>query len=449
MSRHFDETTLYDYLDDPDGFADRAELELHLSICAQCRELLEELKELEAALSGTAMWDFADAVRRSREVPDPLRTIDQLIASEDTEADRFLTPILNSPAAFRRANILQAPEMHTAGVVRKLCAVARELREKQPVHALTLSDTAVAIAENLTADPYPQILLDELLGSAWLERANALRYLGRYPEALDALAVAARAYEDTPVATFSLAVVEYVRAGVYLKAERLDEASRLARHAARVFRQFGEDDRYLHARMVEAAVLFHRNRFDEALELFNSLADVARRLADTDTLARLYSNIANCYIGLADYENARQLFARSLSLYETRGLETEKIRTRWSLGCLLVSSGELDAGIERLREAEREFRQLGATTDAALVTLDIVEALLATGRTSEASALCIGLVENFSAVGMTGNALTALAFLREALTSGSATPILVRHVRRYIESRPDAMNHPFIPPSHL
>ncbi|HET7436359.1 MAG TPA: zf-HC2 domain-containing protein [Thermoanaerobaculia bacterium] len=406
---HYDEAALYDYLDDPESFPDRAALEQHLLECDPCRTLLDELRELEAALASTAMWEYADAVRRHREMPQSLRSIEHLIATEDAEAEQFLTPILTSPAAFRRANIANSSMMQTAGVVRKLCNVARDLREKQPMHALSLADTAVIIAENLSADDYPPMLIDELLGNAWLERANALRYLGRYPEAQDALDLAERAFTDTPASAFSIALVDYLRAVVHIKAEHLDEAARLARHSARVFRQFGEDERYMHARIVEAAVLFHRNRFDEALELFTSLVSLARRLGDAETMARLYANIANCFIGLGDHAQAQQLFQQALSLYETRGLETEKIRTRWSLGCLMISAGDLEGGIGRLREAEREFRTLGATTDAALVTLDMAEALLAIGRTAEAHRLCTGLAESFSAVGMSTNALTALA----------------------------------------
>lgn len=447
MTRHYDEATLYDYLDDSESFAGRAELEAHLRDCVECRALLEELQELEAALSSTAMWDYADAVRRHRELPEAIRSLDQIIATEDAEADQFLTPILTSPAAFRRANVAAAPAMRTAGVVRKLCNVARDLREKQPMHALSLADAAVQIAEELPLDAYPTTFIDELRGNAWLERANALRYLGRYPEALDALDLAERAFAETPASAFSQALVDYLRAVVFMKSEKLDEAARLARHSARVFRQFGEDDRYMHARIVEGAVLFHRDRFDEALELFTSLVSIAKRQGDVESIARLYANMANCFIGLGDHANAQQLFDQALSLYEARGLETEKVRTRWSLGCLLVSAGDLDGGVAKLREAEREFRALGATTDAALVTLDIVEALLAMNRMSEASAMCAGLTESFAAVGMTGNALTALAFLKEAVATGSATPILVRHVRRYIESRPDVTNRAFIPPA--
>jgi tetratricopeptide (TPR) repeat protein len=446
VSGHYDEAALYDYLDDPESFRDRAALEAHLAQCPRCTTLLGELRSFEEALSSTALWDFADAARRHREPPESIRTIADRLALEDADAEQFLTPILASPAAFRRANVGALPEMRTAGVARKLCTVSRELRERQPMHALALADAAVTIAEQL-GPSYPRAVIDEVRGAAWLERANSLRYLGRHPEALDALDIAERAYETTPVAAYSIAIVQYVRAVVFVELDRFDEAQRLARQSARVFRQFGEHDRYLHARMIEACVLFHQNRYDAALALFRPLLQPAKELADTATLARLYLNIASCHLELESFDEAHRHLTQALSLYEALGLETEKIRTRWSLGTLLVKTGQVAEGVRRLHDARREFERLGATTDAALVTLDIVEALLAIERPREAADLCAGLVENFTGSGMTGNALTALAFLREAVAAGSATPILVHHVRTYLQQR--AEDHPFLPPAPL
>lgn len=446
MSRHYDESALYDYLDDAEGFAARADLEAHLKECERCRGTLEQLREFEGALSSTALWELAEAVRKHRDPPLAIRSLADQLAAEDAAAEQFLTPLLSSPAAFRRANLPGTPNVHSAGVVRKLCTVSRELRERQPMHALTLAASAVSVAEQLPADRYPESLLGELRGNAWLERANVLRYLGRFPEALDALDLAERAFAKTSVPAFATALVHYLRSVIFQKSDRLDEAVRFARQAARTFRQFGENQRYIHAKMVEAGVLFMRADFDPALDLFLSLIPVAKHLGDAETLARLYGNVANSLLGRDDRATASSYFAQALSLYEALGLETEKIRTRWSLGRLQLQGGEWNAAVERLRQSKQEFETLGLTSDAALVTLDLVEALLARGEKREVSQLCSGLVKSFTGVGMTGNALTALAFLQEAVSIGSATPVLIRHVREYLERMPLAAEQPFLPP---
>lgn len=447
MSGHYDELALQEYLDDPESFEGRSELEMHLAFCRACSGVLEELRTFEAALSTDAFWT---AEAGGEEPPGELRAVAELIAQEDAAAEQLLAPLLSSPASFRRANVTSLPEMRTAGVVRRLRGESRALRERQPMHALVLADAAIAICDLLPARRYPESLLDDLRGGGWLERANVLRYLGRYPEALDAADIAAKAFAQSTVAVYSLALVDYLRAVIFVETERRDEALVLVRKCSRVFRQFGEDDRYVHAKMVEASVLFDQNRYRDARDLFVSLVRVAKGLGDAATLARLYANVANCQLRLHELESADVYFARALSLYEALGMETERIRTRWSIGSLRIANGDIPDGLARLREARREFEQLGLRSDAALVTLDIAEALLASGHAAgarEAAELCGSIVESFTSVGMTGHAMTALAFLHEAFETGRATPALVRHVRHYLETRPDHGGQAFAPPA--
>lgn len=448
MNGHYDEATLADYLDSPETFAERERLERHVASCRDCGELLGELKALEEALQSSDLWETAEALSRERDAPESISAFAAELAREEELAAHRLARLVESPIIFRRANLAARPEFQNAGAIRYLCAQSRELREKQPMHALTLADAAVVLGDRLPRERYPSTLIAELRGGAWLERANALRYLGRFAEALDALDIAENAYARTPVATFSLALVQYLRSVVYFKTERLDEATQLARRAARVFRQFGEDQRYIHAKIVEGGVLFLRNQFAEALALFQSLVTWAKELGDAATTARLYGNIANALLGLARRSDACGYFAQALSLYEALGMETEKIRTRWSLGRLCLSAGKFAEGVERLREAKREAEALGLTSDTTQITLDIVEALLANGKTSEVSQLCAGLVENFVAAGMTGNALTALAYLRQAVASGRVDRGLVEKVRAYLAAGPDT-DRPFVPPTDL
>jgi tetratricopeptide (TPR) repeat protein len=445
VSGHYDEGTLQEYLDDPETFPRRAELETHLMICPSCRAVLEELREFEAALSSEAVWNAVSG----DEPPESVRALAERLESEDGQAEAALAPYLGSPAAFRRANIASMPQMRTAGIVRRLCAEARTLRDRQPMHALYIADAAIAIGEQLSHEVYPSPVIDELRGWGWLERANVLRHLGRHAEALDALDIASRAFTHSPVAAYSIALADYLRGVIFVELERLDEGLRLVRRSARVFRQFGEDERYVHAKIIEAGVLFDRSRYREALDLLVSLVPVAKEIGQARTLAHLYGNIANCQLRLHDLASAELYFGRALSLYEALGIEIERVRTRWNIGSLRIAAGAIEDGMARLREVRAEFETLGMRSDAALVTLDLAEALLASGmpaRMREAAELASSLVASFTAVGMTGNALTALAFLREAFDAGNATPKLVRHVRDFLESRPDQRDVQFVPP---
>lgn len=440
---HFDDDVMLDYLDDPVGFAGRAQFERHVVECESCRDRLREWQLFEQDLETTSLWEFSEAVRKHRNTPESVESTIEMLRTEGEDARGWLIPIIGSPASFRRANITALQSMRTAGVVRELYVMARDVREKQPMHALALSDAAIAITEQLPDDRYTASLLADLRGNSWLERGNALRYLGRFNEALDALDIAERAYQQTRLATMSIALVQHVRSTIFIEIERFDEALQLSRANAKTFAAMGDDERYVGAKIVEAAVCYYRHDYEQARALFLALMPTTKRLGDPVMLARLYTNISDCYIGLGKRSDASGYLGLALSLFEAVGHETEQIRTRWTLGRVLVGAGDLAPGIARLRQTKNDFERLGLQSDAALATLDLAEGLLLAGWYTEIPGLCTQLVASFTSLGMTSNALTALAFLNEAAAARRATPKLVRYIREYL---PHAAERAFVLP---
>ena len=161
MNGHYDEATLADYLDGPDEFGDREPLERHLAACRRCRNLLDELKELEATLQSGEPWEAAEALSRERGAPESISSLAAEFAREEELAAQRLARIVNSPIMFRRANVAARAELHNGGAVRFLCAQSREFREKQPMHALALADAAVALCDRLPRDRYPATMAAE------------------------------------------------------------------------------------------------------------------------------------------------------------------------------------------------------------------------------------------------------------------------------------------------
>jgi hypothetical protein len=91
-------------------------------------------------------------------------------------------------------------------------AAANAACERDPLHALNLADTALQIAKSLNeTEHYLGIKIHQLSGLACKERANALRYLGRFPAELDALDQAKRAYERAGANPWDLALLLYTR----------------------------------------------------------------------------------------------------------------------------------------------------------------------------------------------------------------------------------------------
>jgi tetratricopeptide (TPR) repeat protein len=167
---------------------------------------------------------------------------------------------------------------------------------------------------------------------------------------------------------------------------------------------------------------------------------------DVHTLAQLFNNIGNCCLELGELDAAGTYLLQAVSIFEDLGIKVDAIHCRWTIGRLMLSSGRMTEALAKLRAIHEDFEQMHMVGEAGLVGLDMVEALLRLGKSDEASLICRYLVERFTNAGMSTNAVTALAYLREALAAGKATPKLASHVRNYLKELPRHREPLFAPP---
>src|SRR5262249_8150271 len=154
-----------------------------------------------------------------------MRQLAASVAAEDRHAEEVLRDLLSNTARAAWAKLATQSKFRTAGVVRRLLQAANDACEREPLDALTFAEVASEIAERLTE--YRPMILAELRGTAWKEQANALRLLGRYDAALDALARAEREFRKAPSAPLGPAMVDYVRAVVHYERGELSRAHEL------------------------------------------------------------------------------------------------------------------------------------------------------------------------------------------------------------------------------
>lgn len=444
MSGHLTDKDIADYLDDPED-PRRAEIEAHAAECKECRDTLEVAQNFDAEMDAALVWDFMVAAkRRATATPLDLIALADQIEAEEREATDYLALIVMSPRGFQRAAISEKAVLHTAGVVRVLCNASRTLREKNPKHALTIADAALAIAALLSPRSYDEVMRADLRAAAHLERANVLRYLGAFPDALRALDASEAEYRTTPIPERPLAMINYVRSLIYLKSERLDEAAMLARESARVFQMYGDDDRVVHARIVVGGCMFYRREYGLARDLFRRLVPQARAIDEPATEARCLSNLANAERELNEFAAALLHYSQAAEAYQRLGLRTEVLRARWGVAKLMVRMGNIPDGIARLRNTAGEMLTLGLTNDHALVMLDAARSLFAIGELEELPMICAELVRVFASSRMPENAHTALAYLEAAVSASAVSVPLIDSVTGYIERADYAA--PFVPP---
>jgi hypothetical protein len=103
--------------------------------------------------------------------------------------------------------------------------------------------------------------------------------------------------------------------------------------------------------------------------------------------------------------------------------------------------------VQRLRAVRDEFTQMGAITDAALVTLDLMETYLALRKPTEARRAAGNIVALFTEVGMLTGAVVAANWLKQAAAARRVTPSILDAIRRYLRRVDLQPDFAFVPPA--
>ncbi|HXH37148.1 MAG TPA: tetratricopeptide repeat protein [Thermoanaerobaculia bacterium] len=435
MNVHYGDDELSAYALAPSLSADAEAIEKHVAVCDECSARLQFIGELDDAFRDAETWAAVDLLLTRPQRLEAALAEYHRVEKEDADAEALLEPLLKSPIRFRDVDVDADVRFHTAGVVRKLCRAAHARHEKQPQFSLVITNAACRIALGL---PKSNKDRRSVLALAIRERANAFRYLGRFAEGLKSLDDAEKLFDQSPgTDPFDLAVVWYIRATIYMKSGRAIEGIPLSQAAAVVFKGYGDRYRELTAVMAEASCLIYSGRPAEAAEAFERVASIARTTDHGEILARALQNAGDAYLAAARHTKAAPCLLEALALFDDLGLVTESARSVWKLASVRAAEGELEEAALQLEKARAELERLGLTNDAALATLEWAEVRMGSGDTEGVAETCAAIAVEFESEGMMRNARIALAYLHEAMLSGSATPQVVRHVRAYLTDLPE------------
>jgi tetratricopeptide (TPR) repeat protein len=334
----------------------------------------------------------------------------------------------------------------TEAATRELIDAAFLLLDRQPARAEQLYVAAIALTERLATSP--PLLVVALRGYGEKGRANALRMLGRYQEAMQLLIDAEQHFVDARYCTFEIGEVRYARAGILFKMEKWPRAQEAAVQARRIFEEEHDRTRALHARLLEGCILVERGNLEVGRAVFSELLKKLSAKRHRSALAWVYMNLGACDLKRRQPEFARHWLHRATQLFRLLGMETELARARWCGAKITIVEGDRSRGVKELRGAMRDFERLAMPADAGFVGLDLLEELMTDARaTKESEALARSLAEFFLAAGVNVSAATALAYLRDAARLRKADASLVAYVRHYVHLADVHPDRPFAPPT--
>jgi tetratricopeptide (TPR) repeat protein len=443
--KHVSESRLGQYAVDPGSVSNRLEMEAHLAACKDCRDALKAVRAFDASLREPESWTGMSGAMSSR---DELRAFAVRAAAEDEAALQLLEEFREPAAAARFVwtDISRKRKYQTGGVARLLCKWANRMCQRDPLYALRLAEAASIISAGLPDASYPRDAVHDLRGEGQKEQANALRFLGRFPEALHAIALAEAEYRKLSHEGIGLVAVQYVRGCIQYEQEELEAAERSAHEAAEAALHLGAADRYMGARHLLGHVLFDRRDYTAAAAVFESILRYGEERGDLVWRARESLAAGGCYLELGRKADASRYLHEALRLFTELDFGSEVTRTHWTIARLLFAEGHTSEAIYRLRRTIAEFTRYEMLADAGVVAVDLAEMLNATGRLREIPKALANVVRTFIDAGKLNSALTALAYLKEAARAGTLTPQLLAYVRRFVirtERQPELL---FVPP---
>jgi tetratricopeptide (TPR) repeat protein len=429
MDGHIPDVELSLYAHDPESFPQERsrEIERHTASCAECGASLDFYSVAEEDLHDPAVWQPIGATMAAL-----MTAYAHRCAAEDAEADRLLEPYVDNPVRAAWADLRRRREFHTGGVVRRLNARAHAIVASEPLDALTYADLAQMVAEILPDDTYPNNAVYELRGTAWKERANALVRLGNLDEALESLRRAERAYGHLRSSGQGLAAVELVRAAVYYQLDQLETAAMHAERAEHGYAHLGQNHRRIKALHLRGSIRYLGLDLDTAAAIFQQVIDFGDDTNDLEWIAKGSYSRANCELDRGNLAEASMLFHRALVIFREFGPATDRICTDWGLARVVLHGGKAGDAARRFREVMFAFEELGMVMDAAIVGLDLADALLVLEQPKQIAKVAAHSFHVLKKAGVMTYALAALAYLKEAATAGRLSPEVIRDIRTFL-----------------
>lgn len=374
----------------------------------------------------SATWDVSKQIEHEREAARPI-----VLRLASTIADQWDSPV---PVHWRKA-----------GFVDELTKVAASLLETDLDRAQLMAQYAVVVATSIPEAAYPLPIVAAKEAEAWKELANAHRFRAEFDAAMRALDSGDRVLSAHAALDWERAVMRYARAALYADMQRLEEAADLAAGSAVTFAQYRDHQRTGHCLVLKGVVEQRRGRVAEACESYERAIASLKKTDDLLSLAIAYSNVGLARATLRDIAAAMAAQYEALAIVRELASTVETARITAVLGRILLDAGRLRQAEEVLAKARSSFITLRMPEEAGIVGLELVEAFIALDQPYEALRMVEEVLAEFRRAGLNDRAMTALAYLRDLVTTQRSGAVL-RHVRAYLE---DLRRNPlrvFVPP---
>ena len=188
-----------------------------------------------------------------------------------------------------------------------------------------------------------------------------------------------------------------------------DRASRWAQRARVVFEEQGDRIRLARLGFNYANILFRRDRWEEAAELYREAYVELKEIGNPSDVAACLSNMAVCHLSLHDFQEAYSLYGHARTFCKAHGLAVSIAKIDYNIAYLFYLRGEYTEALDRYEQARATCLDLGDRYHLNLCALDEAEIFLELNLTSEGLELARDAYSGFQELHIRYEAAKALA----------------------------------------
>jgi tetratricopeptide (TPR) repeat protein len=351
------------------------------------------------------------------------------ILEERRVADSDVPRLIESTPPWDWSSLL--PRLLTCGALETLGKLFRHELARDTKRAHALAELAVRAAESLPPNEYPAIILNQTKAHAWRDLAYSYRINGNLAECLTKIERAERLVADQPAAIHDLAITQLHKAVAYQELGRFDESLALITEAKAIFEGHHDTASALQCSIAVGTLFYRMRHFRESRD---TLRPLLKSEMSSDTRAAVHQCIGFASIEFGDFLEADRSLLRAISIHSKLKHPVNILRAQIGYGRLLVRRGDLTQGLALLHKVREDFARRELVEEAGVCAIDIVDALVRHDRPEEAEDLARVVLYEFVAAGLNTRAVTALAYLTEAIANQEATTATVTNIRDYIVS---------------
>jgi len=409
--------------------SEQQSLLLHLVDCPICRDRLQPLirrQETKAKDEGSI---YEGVLERGQEA---LESRQAALELERSAAPGLFVELMSLPPARRNVLLRTAGRFHTWGVFELIIERSLEMGSRDPAAAEELALIALRISEHLDLSAYGLSLVEDLRARAWAYLANSRRVRSNLRGADEAFEQAETHLRKGTRDPVERAILFDLKASLRRGQRKFDEALRLLHRAVTIFLQYGQHHRAGRSLVNMSTVYHYRGTPADGIPLLSRALELINPEQEPRLLLCTRHNLVDYLAACGRFTEAQEMYRQTRPLYRDFTDAWTQNRRRWVKAKIVRGLGQPGQAESLFLAARDGFIAEGIPYDTALVSLELATLYAEQGRRADLKRLAAEMVPIFSSLHIHREALAALAYLRQAVETESASLEVVSQVAAFV-----------------